>query len=73
MESEHRFALVRNERIKILKNQKFKVNMVMYEDFCTVFESHIEKNNMGIIHNVSKNITKVFGFSKDDIVGKNIN
>lgn len=47
--------------------------MVMYEDFCTVFESHIEKNNMGIIHNVSKNITKVFGFSKDDIVGKNIN
>lgn len=47
--------------------------MVMYEKFCVMFESQVEKNNMGIILNVSKNITKVFGFSKEDIIGKNIN
>lgn len=47
-----------------MKNQKFKIDSVMYERYCVMFESKVEKDNMGIIMNVSKNITRVFGFTK---------
>jgi hypothetical protein len=38
-----------------------------------MFESKVEKENMGIIMNATKNITRVFGFTKSAIIGENIN
>lgn len=45
----------------------------MFEQVCVMFESQIQKDNMGIILNVSKNITKVFGYTRETIIGQNIN
>lgn len=56
-----------------MKNQKFKIDSVMFERYCVMFESKVEKENMGIIMNATKNITRVFGFTKSAIIGENIN
>lgn len=73
IESQQKTSIMKIEKIKVLKNQNFKIDTLMYEKYCVVFESRIEKNNMGIILNVSKNISKVFGYMKEDIIGQNIN
>lgn len=64
LETQQKTAIIKVEKIKVLKSQNFRVDALMYEKYSMVFESQIEKNNMGIILNVSKNITKVFGYKK---------
>jgi len=56
-----------------MKNQKFKLENIMFDKDAVIFESCIEKSNMGIIVNVSKNVFHVFGHYKQSIIGHNIN
>lgn len=67
------YSRIDNEKIKILKNQTFKLDHLMFEKDSVIFESKIEKSSMGVICNVSKNIENVFGYDKSSIIGKNIN
>jgi hypothetical protein len=62
-----------HEELKVIKNQQFRIDSIMFESYCVMFESEIQKNNMGIILNVTKNITKVFGYTRETIIGQNIN
>ena len=46
---------------------------LLFDRNSVIFESEVEKNRMGIILNVSKNIEYVFGFKPEAIMGQNIN
>ena len=45
----------------------------IFKNNCCTFESNFADKNYGIITNVSKNVSKLFGANRNTFIGKNIN